>query len=83
MNSDPVNDSETVRDLPSAFKLPSYDRSYNSRVVLNFPVTRDPVYALALSVDGKLLAVGNDAGRLEVSFPHQLMYSSARYLPLD
>lgn len=49
------------------FKLASYDSSLNSRIAMTFPVTRDPVHAMALSIDGKLLAIGNDAGRLEVS----------------
>lgn len=62
-------DSESINTISTstAFKLASYDSSLNSRVALTFPVTRDPVHAMALSNDGKLLAIGNDGGRLEVS----------------
>ena len=49
------------------FTLAVYDDWYNSRVSSLFPITAyEPIHAMAMSVDGRFLAIGNDGGRLEV-----------------
>jgi hypothetical protein len=54
------------------FKLATYDDWHNTRLRASFPVTNDPIHAMALSADGRLLAIGNDEGNLEVYMSRRL-----------
>ena len=75
MNTGPNQDQSDGNSgaiVPRPFKLALFDGSHNTRIGMTFSVTRDSVYSIALSGDGKLLAIGNDGGRLEVCSPAQV-----------
>lgn len=67
-NMPAVDIGESRKDTTAeSFTLAVYDEWHNSRVALSVCTTTcDPVHAIALSADGRFLAIGNDGGNVEV-----------------
>ena len=67
-SSNMVDIGESRKDTTAeTFRLPVYDEWHNSRIALSVCTTTcDPIHAIALSADGRFLAIGNDGGNVEV-----------------